>query len=83
MIVMASLAAAAAAFLGSASAVPPADDPEFAAGFVIGTGLGFGIVAALAAYFLTLRKLSKKPKRTAWLVMAISMILGAVGGSMI
>lgn len=82
-IILASLAAAVAAFLGSASAVAPAGDPDFAAGYVVGTGLAFGFVAALAAYFLFVRKLRKGRKRYAILTMLAGMTIGAVGGSMI
>ncbi len=82
-IVLASVIAALAGFVGSAGAEPSAGDPDFAAGYAVGTGLAYGVVIWLAAHFLALRKGSKSIKRTGALAIIGCALLGAVVGGTI
>lgn len=77
-IVLGSLIAGMAAFVGSAGAEAPAGDPESAAGFVVGYGVGFGVLVWAAAYFLALRKEAKSVK---WAGFAIIMGCANAGAS--
>lgn len=82
-IALGSVIAALAGFVGSAGAEPPAGDPDFAAGYAVGTGLAYGVVIWLAAHFLALRKGSKSIKRTGALAIIGCALLGAIVGATI
>ncbi len=82
-IVLGSTIAILAGFVGSAGAESHAGDPDFAAGYAVGTGFAYGVVAWAAVYFLVLRKGTKSIKRMGSVAILGCGIVGALIGASI
>ncbi len=82
-IVLGGIIAVLAGFVGSAGADTPAGDPDFAAGYAVGTGFAYGVVAWAAVYFLVLRKGTKSIKRTGSVAILACAMVGAIIGASI